>query len=124
MFSRINAGLEALGEKITQGVGTMWVAIGFSCLALVSLPAVIISGDALVIVAWIAQTFLQLVLLPIIMVGQNVQAKRTEARDQETHDVVMAEHAETKELLYELQSLVRLVTALEDTGLSDSDLMT
>ena len=38
----------------------------FAALAAVSFPAAIASGDVIVIVAWIAQTFLQLVMLPII----------------------------------------------------------
>jgi uncharacterized membrane protein len=56
----------------------------------------------LVIVSWFAQTFLQLVLLPIIMVGQAVQARKTEKRDNETHQVVMAAHQETQQILREL----------------------
>jgi uncharacterized membrane protein len=63
-----------LAIKITNGVGTMWVAYCFAILAFISLPAAISTHDPIVIVAWIAQTFLQLVLLPIIMVGQNIQA--------------------------------------------------
>jgi hypothetical protein len=33
-----------------------------------------------VIIGWVAQTFLQLVLLPIIIVGQNIQAKAADER--------------------------------------------
>lgn len=113
MLSRISAFLEAVGGKITAGVGTMWAALAFMCLAFVSFPAVITSGDPLIIVAWVAQTFLQLVLLPVIMVGQNLQAKRTEKRDLETHDVVMAEHAELKELLREVHAMLGLVSTME-----------
>ena len=58
----------------------MWAAYIFIALTLVSLPAVIISGDPVLIIAWIAQTFLQLVLLPIIIVGQNIQAAAAEKR--------------------------------------------
>jgi hypothetical protein len=69
---------EWLALKITKGVGTMWTAILFALLAFISLPAAISSHDPIVIVSWIAQTFLQLVLLPIIIVGQNLQAERHE----------------------------------------------
>src|SRR3954447_22163743 len=48
----------ALG--ITRSVGTMWCAYAFAALALVSLPAALMSGSPIIIVAWIAQTFLQL----------------------------------------------------------------
>ena len=53
-----------LALKITSIVGTMWCAYAFALLALVSLPAAIHSRDPIIIVAWVAQTFLQLVLLP------------------------------------------------------------
>lgn len=100
-FSRT---LERWGEAITSAVGTMWTAIAFALLALISLPGALASGNIVVIVAWIAQTFLQLVLLPIIMVGQNVQGRRTEKRDEETHAAVMAAHRETQEILRELHA--------------------
>lgn len=70
--------LDRLGVFITKKVGTMVAAIIFAGLALISLPAAIGSHDTIVIVAWIAQTFLQLVLLPIIIVGQNIQGRHTE----------------------------------------------
>ncbi len=78
-----------IGLRITALVGTMACAYLFTALALISLPAAVATGDKIVIVAWIAQTFLQLVLLPIILVGQNIQGERTEKRDQETHDAVV-----------------------------------
>jgi uncharacterized membrane protein len=65
-----------LAIKVTNMVGSMWTAYLFALLTLVSLPAAIASKNSIVIVAWIAQTFLQLVLLPIIMVGQNVQSSK------------------------------------------------
>ena len=95
-FSRT---LERWGEAITSAVGTMWTAIAFALLALISLPGALASGNIVVIVAWIAQTF-----LPIIMVGQNVQGRRTEKRDEETHAAVMAAHRETQEILRELHA--------------------
>lgn len=68
--------LNRIGAVITKGVGTMVCAILFAVLALVSLPAAIKTHDPIVIVGWIAQTFLQLVLLPIIMVGQNQMSRK------------------------------------------------
>lgn len=60
---------------VTEKVGTMWCAYAFTALALISLPEVIASGDPRKLISWIAQTFLQLVLLPIIIVGQNIQSE-------------------------------------------------
>ena len=65
---------------ITRSVGTMACAYLFALIALISLPAAITSGQVIIIVAWIAQTFLQLVLLSIIMVGQTVQSAASDAR--------------------------------------------
>ena len=73
------------GLLITLIVGTMWCAYLFTALTLISLPAAIHSHDPLIIVAWIAQTFLQLVLLPIIIVGQNIQARAADKRSEETY---------------------------------------
>lgn len=65
---------------ITRSVGTMACAYVFAVIALISLPAALSSGQVIIIVAWIAQTFLQLVLLSIIMVGQTVQSAASDAR--------------------------------------------
>jgi len=69
-----------LALVITRSVGTMACAYIFAGIALVSLPAAISSGQVIIIVSWIAQTFLQLVLLSIIMVGQSVQSAASDAR--------------------------------------------
>src|SRR2546423_466473 len=74
-----------VGLFITTVVGTMWAAYLFTLLALISFPSAIGSGSSIIIVAWIAQTFLQLVLLPIIIVGQNIQAKASDKRAEETY---------------------------------------
>jgi uncharacterized membrane protein len=86
---------------ITRGVGTMACAYVFCLIALLSLPAILIEAGVLhhsdvpafftkagliLIVAWVAQTFIQLVLLSIIMVGQNVQSVASDARSQHTYD--------------------------------------
>jgi hypothetical protein len=87
-----------LALKITNSVGSMWCAYAFTLLALISLPAAFSTGDPIIIVAWIAQTFLQLVLLPIIIVGQNVQAASSDARAQADHATLNAVHTLTVEV--------------------------
>ncbi len=72
-----------LAVKITNSVGTMWCAYAFAMLALVSLPDAIKGGIA-PLIAWIAQTFLQLVLLSIIMVGQKVSAAASDKQANQT----------------------------------------
>ncbi len=74
-----------VGLLITTVVGTMWAAYAFTILAMISAPAAFTSGNIIQIVAWIAQTFLQLVLLPIIIVGQNIQGAASDKRAIETY---------------------------------------
>ena len=74
-----------LAVKITAVVGTMICAYLFTILALISLPSALKTGQLIIIIAWIAQTFLQLVLLPIIIVGQNVQAAASDKRAEDTY---------------------------------------
>ena len=75
-----------LAVKVTNGIGTMWAAYAFAALALVSLPAAIASRNPVVLVSWISQTFLQLVLLSIIIVGQNVLAAASDKRAEATYE--------------------------------------
>ena len=72
-----------LALLITNMVGTMWCAYLFAVLALISLPAAIKGGTA-TIISWIAQTFLQLVLLSVIMVGQRVSAQASDKQALQT----------------------------------------
>lgn len=83
----------------------MWCAYAFALLALISLPSAITLGTAAVI-TWIAQTFLQLVLLSVIMVGQEVQGKKSEKRANEDHKMLIAELKEIKEMHAEIHKLM------------------
>jgi hypothetical protein len=73
-----------LAVKITSIVGTMWCAYAFGVLALISLPEAVKLGTS-TLIAWIAQTFLQLVLLSIIMVGQKVAAAKSDRQLEQTY---------------------------------------
>ncbi|CAB4541315.1 unannotated protein [freshwater metagenome] len=86
-----------VASKITSAVSTMWCAYIFAAIALISLPAALRTGDAIVIVAWLAQTFLQLVLLSIIMVGQSASSKSLEQTINETHEASLGEFEVAKE---------------------------
>jgi hypothetical protein len=96
----------------------MWCAYVFAALAAVSLPAAITSGNPVVIVSWVSQTFIQLVLLSIIIVGQNVQAEASDKRAEATYkdadavlhtalqiqDHLAAQDAEIQKILSSLQA--------------------
>ncbi len=90
-MKRINDALEAAGGQITRFVSTMWCAIVFALIALVSLPGALATGNLVTIISWIAQTFLQLVLLSVIMVGQDLQSRATAQMITETHQATLAE---------------------------------
>ena len=88
--------------KVTNGVGTMWCAYAFAALAFVSLPSAITSHNAVTLVSWVSQTFLQLVLLSVIIVGQNVLANAADKRAEATYndaDAVLHEVVKLQEHL-------------------------
>lgn len=108
-MSKIGDFNEKLAARITSGVATMWCAYAFAIIALVSLPSAIKSGDVITIVSWVAQTFLQLVLLSIIMVGQNVGSKAVEQKINETHEASLGEFELAKEArMFAQQELAEL----------------
>lgn len=112
-IGRFNA---RVGLKITVIVGTMWAAYLFTLLALVSAPSAFKSHDLIVMVAWIAQTLLQLVLLPIIIVGQNIQAKGADERAEATYKDATAILQEAKciqaHLLTQDQQIEKILASL------------
>ncbi len=101
-----------IGLYLTTIVGTMWAAYLFALLAFVSFPSAIRSGSSLIIVAWIAQTFLQLILLPIIIVGQNLQGKAADKRAEQTYEDVTA-------ILHESMQIEAHLTAQDDAQLKE-----
>lgn len=92
-------------------VGTMWCAYLFALIALVSLPDNIHSKQLFIL--WISSSFLQLVLLPIIIVGQNIQARAADARAAKTfEDVLDARH--------KIERTLQLLDVHTEGGLHDA----
>src|ERR1700716_2266598 len=84
-----------LAVLITKSVGTMWAAYLFALIGLISLPQALnafLRGDTVTGVAWLSQSFLQLVLLPIIIVGQNVISASQDARAESDHVTLTVLH--------------------------------
>ena len=96
-----------LAVAITNIVGTMWCAYAFAALAAISLPAAIAGGTS-TLISWIAQTFLQLVLLSIIMVGQKVASTASDKQALQTYKDAEA----LLQISDEVQKLLALNTAL------------
>src|SRR4051794_9540298 len=92
-FGRVNSWLAV---RITRAVGTMWAAYVFVLISLVSFPQAIhafMTGDTFVGISWLSQSFLQLVLLPIIIVGQNVISASQDARAEADHITLSTLHS-------------------------------
>lgn len=105
-----------LGLMITIVVGTMWCAYVFACIALISLPDNVHSTQNLIL--WISSSFLQLVLLPIIIVGQNIQARAADKRAEDTYndaDAVLHEVIEIqKHLAAQDDEIVKILGAVKE----------
>ena len=98
-----------LALKITKIVGSMWCAYAFAALALISLPAAVSQGTV-AIVSWISQTFIQLVLLSVIMVGQQVLAKASDKQALQTFKDAEA----VLQLTDEINKLIKINNKLTD----------
>jgi hypothetical protein len=120
-YARFNA---FLAVKITDGVGTMTCAYIFAVIALISLPAALQSGQLIVIISWIAQTFLQLVLLSIIIVGQNIAAAASDKRAEDTYQDANATLHEAEEIQKHLLAQDTALTDLTDRMLKLTEQMT
>jgi hypothetical protein len=93
---------------LTTVVGTMWCAYAFAMLALVALPSAA-GGGSLALIQWVSQTFIQLVMLSVIMVGQNILARASDKRADMTYqdaDATFHEAGQIQEHLMEQDQAV------------------
>jgi len=113
---------------LTKSVGTMWTAYAFTVLAFIGLFAILnlLPPILILLVAFISQTFLQLVLLPVIMVGQNVLGRKTELQADEQFNTTMSTYHDMEQVMQHLSAqdaeLLRqakmLIHLLEKNGIS------
>jgi hypothetical protein len=98
---------------LTTAVGTMWCAYAFALLALVVLPQAI-QGGMLTLVQWVSQTFIQLVMLSVIMVGQNVLSRASDKRADMTYQDAEATFHEAEQIQAHLKAQDEAMNALLD----------
>jgi hypothetical protein len=103
-----------IAVKITNSVGTMWCAYAFFLIDLLMLPPVIQANSIMIWVTYIAQTVLQLVLLPIIMVGQNVIQSQNEAKADTDHKTLTYLATLQDEQMQELKNQTAILMRLEE----------
>lgn len=111
--SRIGRANAWLAVRVTRVVGTMYCAYVFTVIALVALPSAIHQGSTTVLVNWISSNFLQLVLLPIIIVGQNVISAAQDARAEADHETLTALHQMNVQQLQILEGQEQILELLK-----------
>ena len=99
---------------LTTVVGTMWCAYAFAALALVALPSALSGGRLLDLIQWISQTFIQLVMLSVIMVGQNILGRASDKRADMTYKDADATFHESEEIQAHLLDQDQAINTLLD----------
>lgn len=89
---------------LTNSVGSMWTAYIFVVIAIVGLLAIlqVFSPIVALLVAWASQTLIQLVLLPVIMVGQNVLNRKSEIQADEQFHTTMSTYHDIEQIMQHL----------------------
>jgi len=98
---------------LTTVVGTMWCAYAFALLALVALPSAM-GGGLLPLIQWVSQTFIQLVMLSVIMVGQNILGRAADKRADMTYQDAEAILHEAEQIQAHLKAQDAALDALLD----------
>jgi hypothetical protein len=99
---------------LTTVVGTMWCAYAFAALALVALPSALSGGRLLDLIQWISQTFIQLVMLSVIMVGQNILGRASDKRADMTYKDADATFHESEQIQAHLLDQDQAINTLLD----------
>lgn len=117
-----------LAVVLTQHTGTMWTAYIFTVLAFIGLLGLfnLLNPFVFLLTTWISQQFLQLVLLPVIMVGQNVLGRKTELQADEQFRTTMSSYHDIEQIMQHLSAqdaeLLRhtrmLIHLMEKNGIS------
>ena len=102
-----------LALLLTTAVGTMWAAYVFAVLALVALPSAL-GGGLLPLIRWVSQTFIQLVMLSVIMVGQNIVSRAADKRADMTYRDAEAMCHEAEQIQAHLEAQDDALNALLD----------
>jgi uncharacterized membrane protein len=104
IIQRVN---DRIAVFITSIVGTMWCAYVFAVMVLIPLEY----PNSNTVIQYISSAFLQLILLPLIMVGQNVQGRISETRAKHDHKMIKEELKQIKDMNANLHELLTAVHA-------------
>lgn len=90
---------DKLALFITSKVGTM--GFFYFCLVLVTLP--LIFSGTMPLIQYMSSGYLQLILLPLILVGQNLQSRHSELRAQHDYETNLKAEKEIEAILLHLE---------------------
>lgn len=108
---------QRVAVALTRAVGTMPCAYIFVCLAIAGFPG--LHASLPVYVQWFSQTFLQLVFLPILSVGQTVLSKHQELMAEEQYKFAKGAYDDTEQLVAHLAKQDKVILAIaEKQGIS------
>ena len=95
---------QRLAVAITRMTGTMTCAYAFGLLALLGFPALsaLFSPIVAIYVVWFSQTFLQLIFLPVLSVGQSVLNRKAELQADEQFNTTIKTYHDIEQIALHL----------------------
>ena len=103
----------SLALLLTTAVGTMWCAYAFAVLALVALPSAL-GGGLFPLIQWVSQTFIPLIMLSVIMVGQNILSRADDKRADMTYQDADATFHEAEQIQAHLKAQDEAINEMLD----------
>ncbi len=94
---------------LTKGVGTMACAYVFALIAILGFPLLPFGPLATQLVQWTSQTFIQLTMLSVIMVGQAVLGRKAELQAEESYNTTMKVYADIESIMKHLDDQDALI---------------
>ena len=92
---------------LTKGVGTMLCAYLFALLAIIGIPG--FHASITQWVQWTSQTFIQLTMLSVIMVGQSVLGRHQELQSEQQYQTTVKTYADAEALMQRLEAIETLL---------------
>ena len=93
-FKQAQVGFNAkIAVWLTSHIGTMWAAYLLAGICMIGLLAIfgVVPAIFVAIILWFTSEFLSLILLPIIMVGQNILGQKSEMQADEQYNTTQKE---------------------------------
>jgi hypothetical protein len=117
LIKRENGNFNNFNQKFAVWIGThvgsMYCFYLFNVIALLSAKAAFETHNLVPIVNWISSNWIQLILLPAIMVAQNVAQKATDAKSEADHTTLTYLANLQDEQMTELKNQTKILEILQ-----------